>query len=316
MFASSLFKLLKPLVVITSRMMRFTFYIIVMAFACQSKQAPLSTPTTGKANIGSIPVLNSLMQQEKESFENIYPNGKIQLHILNEKELMDSLISGVIPVIALSRQLTTQEKSIFQSKGNIPRETHIATDAFALLTGKSFPERKWKLHELKSQLLNNSSGLQFVFDKTNSTLLFNLMNYLQLENPPAHFYAVPSLDSVLQLCQRSTQTIGIIQWSAMSDLDDPFTKNALQKVRYVGVLDSLGSQCVYPDAYLISDHSYPLVQKIYMINVEGRSGLATGFTSFVAGEIGQKIFLKAGLLPSFQTERWIELKNQGVRIVH
>jgi hypothetical protein len=32
-----------------------------------------------------------------------------------------------------------------------------------------------------------------------------------------------------------------------------------------------------------------------------------GFASFIAGEIGQKIILKAGLLPRYQSERVLEI---------
>jgi phosphate transport system substrate-binding protein len=43
--------------------------------------------------------------------------------------------------------------------------------------------------------------------------------------------------------------------------------------------------------------NYPLMRNLYLINCEGGPGPGTGFTSFVAGERGQRIVLKSGLLP-------------------
>ena len=41
-----------------------------------------------------------------------------------------------------------------------------------------------------------------------------------------------------------------------------------------------------------------------------------GFASFITGEIGQKIILKAGLLPKYQSERIIELSPiQDIKVI-
>jgi phosphate transport system substrate-binding protein len=40
-----------------------------------------------------------------------------------------------------------------------------------------------------------------------------------------------------------------------------------------------------------------LARDLYIINCQGYSGLGMGFASFVAGDIGQRIILKSGLLP-------------------
>jgi phosphate transport system substrate-binding protein len=40
-----------------------------------------------------------------------------------------------------------------------------------------------------------------------------------------------------------------------------------------------------------------LARDLYIVNCQGYSGLEWGFTSFVAGDVGQRIVLKSGLLP-------------------
>ena len=52
-----------------------------------------------------------------------------------------------------------------------------------------------------------------------------------------------------------------------------------------------------PSQNNIAEGKYPLARDLYIINCEGFSGLGMGFASFVAGDIGQRIILKSGLLP-------------------
>jgi phosphate transport system substrate-binding protein len=40
-----------------------------------------------------------------------------------------------------------------------------------------------------------------------------------------------------------------------------------------------------------------LARDLYIINGQGSAGLGMGFASFIAGDIGQRIILKSGLLP-------------------
>ena len=52
-----------------------------------------------------------------------------------------------------------------------------------------------------------------------------------------------------------------------------------------------------PSQNNIAEGKYPLARDLYIINCQGFSGLGMGFASFVAGDVGQRIVLKSGLLP-------------------
>lgn len=51
---------------------------------------------------------------------------------------------------------------------------------------------------------------------------------------------------------------------------------------------------------------YPLIRDIYMIITDAPGGLPSGFFNFIAGDRGQRIILKSGILPA----------NRPVRLVH
>ena len=54
---------------------------------------------------------------------------------------------------------------------------------------------------------------------------------------------------------------------------------------------------------------YPMTRPVYLILSEPRTGLASGFTSFVSSDRGQRIILKSGLLPVTQPVQIVNITN-------
>jgi phosphate transport system substrate-binding protein len=84
----------------------------------------------------------------------------------------------------------------------------------------------------------------------------------------------------------------------------------LKKIQLVGIsrpADSLQMGFVRPFQYNLQDNLYPFTRDLYFISNSGKSDVGIGFATFICAEIGQKIILKAGLLPTYQTERIIEI---------
>jgi phosphate transport system substrate-binding protein len=54
---------------------------------------------------------------------------------------------------------------------------------------------------------------------------------------------------------------------------------------------------------------YPFIRNIWMISTDPHLGLADGFTSFVASDKGQRIILKAGLLPAIAPLRLVNVRK-------
>jgi phosphate transport system substrate-binding protein len=60
----------------------------------------------------------------------------------------------------------------------------------------------------------------------------------------------------------------------------------------------------------LAEGTYPLTRDLYLINCQGFSGLGMGFASFIAGDIGQRIVLKSGLLPVQMPGRNIIIRKE------
>ena len=70
------------------------------------------------------------------------------------------------------------------------------------------------------------------------------------------------------------------------------------------------SSAVFPNQSTLADGSYPLRRPVYMVLCEGKSGLGTGFVSFVANHKGQRIILKHGIAPNKVPPREVEIVSQ------
>jgi phosphate transport system substrate-binding protein len=74
-------------------------------------------------------------------------------------------------------------------------------------------------------------------------------------------------------------------------------KKFVDMVNVLSVKGLTGENYYAPSQNNIAEGKYPLARDLYIINGQGYSGLGMGFASFVAGDIGQRIILKSGLLP-------------------
>ena len=55
---------------------------------------------------------------------------------------------------------------------------------------------------------------------------------------------------------------------------------------------------------------YPLSRTLYLFSRNAGTGVGIGFTAFVTGAEGQKLFLKNGLVPATMPVRLIQLQSQ------
>ena len=60
----------------------------------------------------------------------------------------------------------------------------------------------------------------------------------------------------------------------------------------------------------IYDRVYPLTYSLYLYTSEKTPGTAYGFSAFVAEDIGQRVFLYAGLVPKTMPYRTIQLTQE------
>ncbi len=301
--------------------------IACLSMACQSKDSKtnevLDTPTTGKTTVSVDETVRPIAEAQAALFHHQYPRATVTLRHRSENECVQDLFNDTSQVIMIGRRLTEKEMAAFKSITFTPPHIKIATDAIAFVVNPKNRDTTLTMNEITnilrgavtkwSQLGSGTSGdVTVVFDNANSGTVSHLLSKTGTTAMPKNAFAAKSNLEVINYVSTHENAVGVIGWSWISDSDDPTTRQYLQKTRLVSV--AKGSENVFHKPYQLNlaNGNYPLSREVFMIQRERRSGLAAGFTSFIHGEIGQLIMLKAGLYPANQDERSIEIKSTPI----
>jgi phosphate transport system substrate-binding protein len=143
----------------------------------------------------------------------------------------------------------------------------------------------------------NSSIKGLVFDNPNSSTVRYMNNLAGIKAiPEKGVYSFKTNQEVIKFVSQNEGMIGVLGVNWLSQ-PMPTMQEYVEKVNVLGVKGLSGGNYFIPSQNNIAEGKYPLARDLYIINGQGYSGLGMGFASFVAGDIGQRIILKSGLLP-------------------
>jgi phosphate transport system substrate-binding protein len=303
------------------------FFFAILLVACNTKGDKYTdTPTTGTISIGVDESFQPLIQAEVDAFMANYKYANVNPLYQTEGQVVKLLLEDSVRLIVITRQLTEQEKAFFQEKKINPRTLKIATDAVAIIVNAANPDSLLTVDQLASIFKGdvrkwnglNKSGLDqeisIVFDNSNSSNLSYIKNKFSLSDSlDNRIFAAKSNQQVIEYVEKNSRALGVIGVNWISDTeDDPRQKDFTKRVRVAAVADTLNPE---PEDYYqpyqayLALKKYPLHRDLYIISREARTGLGTGFASFVAGDKGQLVVLKGGLLPATMPIRLVELKK-------
>ncbi len=293
--------------------------LCLLLTACNRKPEEMTGPTIGSQRILADESCRYIIEQEEEIFERTYKYAHLDIEYAPELDIIRRFLRDSMPAIMTTRPLTAEEKAFCQNNYATPREFRYATGAIAFVKNRNARDTAYVYEDLLKLFGDEKSGAVFVLENARSGIATTLLRLLNTDRLPAHFYALPDKTAVLQYVEAHDQAIGIIDYSDISDSDRPYTREVLQKVQMLGItrpVDSIQAGFVKPYQYNLQDRKYPFTRDLYFISQSGKSDVGIGFASFVCGDIGQKIILKSGLLPAFQSERIIEIKpSEDIKVV-
>jgi len=287
--------------------------------ACNQNQpgtaAATDTPTSGAISISVDETFAPIIKSEVDTFQKLYQNAKVTAYYKPEQEAVQDLLSDKVRVAVLSRELNATEKAEFDRMKLVPRATRIATDGLAIIVHPSNPDSLLSVPQLRdiftgktqqwSQVSRkkNLGTINVVFDANRSSTTRYIQDSVTRGaalTPRA--FAAKSNSALLDYVANHPNAIGVVGANWISDRDDAAVQKFLKSVRVVGVSTETGApnldDYVQPYQAYLALKTYPLTRSVYVISREARTGLGTGFMSFVAGNQGQLIILKSGLLPA------------------
>jgi phosphate transport system substrate-binding protein len=232
----------------------------------------------------------------------------------SENELLNLFLIDSVQVAVLSRLLTPEETKYFEGRNIKVRVNRFAIDGIALISKNPTKDSLVLVQDIIKVLKGFDSPIQsLVFDNANSSTVRYFKELAGVNDLPAKgVYALKSNSEVIRYVHDNPGAIGVVgvNWMVQPPRELEGIVGDLKILGVKNVSGQAGSDAFYkPTQNDIALGLYPLIRSLYVINCEGGAGLGTGFASFIAGERGQRVVLKSGLLPDSIPSREINIVN-------
>ncbi|MEO8235423.1 MAG: substrate-binding domain-containing protein [Flavobacterium sp.] len=285
-------------------------FVFVIVFSCdkKSKNKQEETILEGKVTILIDETLLPVIEDQVDVFENQY-NASITLVGKSESEIVQLLSKNKQQLAILSRELTKNESEIFEIKKIKPRVTPLAIDAIAFISHKNNNDTLIDLEKVITfvQGKNQKDFKGLVFDNANSSTVRYIKELAKINVlPKEKIFSFQTNNEVIQFVAKNEGMIGVIGVNWLSE-PTPKMKEIVNEVKVLSVKCLNSNNFVKPSQDNIASGLYPLTREIKMLNYQPFAGLGMGFASFVAGDIGQRIILKSGLVP-------VRIPNRNIKI--
>jgi phosphate transport system substrate-binding protein len=278
----------------------FLAITILTIYSCDqnAKNKNVQTILKGKVTILVDETILPIIEDQVAVFQTQY-NAEITLVGKSESEIVQLLSKGKNNLAILTRDLTKSESNFFDEKKITPKITPLATDAIAFISNKSNQDIQINLQDIVS-FMNGTDQSKFsgvVFDNPNSSTVRYMKELAKIKDlPKGKIFSFKTNNEVIDFVSKNKGMIGVVgvNW-LMEPL--PEMQETIENVSVLTVKSIKDNIFVKPTQSDIADGLYPMTRQIKMLNFQGTPGLGMGFASFIAGEIGQRIILKSGLVP-------------------
>lgn len=299
--------------------------VVIFAGCSMMGPQPLTeTPTRGNIKISVDESFKLLYDTELYTFQSLYPDAKIKANYKPEGDVLADLMNDSVRTIVLTHDLTKQEKELLFAQKFVARTTKVAHDGLALIVNRNNPDTLLLMEQLEAifrgKLLSwNQISAKFpsipinvVFDNNKSGNVRYIREKFSITgNFPPNCFAVNTNEEVIKYVENNRSALGIISVNWLSEKSDSVSNRFLKGITVMEVGTSTETISNYSKPYqgYIAEASYPLCRDVYMISRETFAGLGTGFVTFVAGDKGQRIILKSGLVPATMPIRLIQVRK-------
>ena len=300
-------------------------WIFTSCWGNKAKDKHTDTATSGVIQISTDESFRDIVQQEIDVFESIYVQAGIMPIYASEVDAINLLLKDSVRLAVASRQLTEAEKEGLAQKKLFPKEIKIATDGIALIVNKQNADSMISIPDLREILtgritrwnqLNPGSklgDLQLVFDNQNSsTVRFAIDSICRGDSLAGNLSAQHDNAAVIDYVSKTPGAIGVIGVTWVGNKSDSTRMTFSELVTVMSV--SRETKATRENSYkpfqaYIALGQYPLVRNMYVLLTDPRSGLASGFATFMASDRGQRIILRSGIVPATQNVRIVNVRE-------
>lgn len=315
-------------------------YILVLVFvfhACNTgpKVTRTDTETSGVAYFVADESFAPVINEQMAVFESLNTDAVLMPSYTSEQEAYNLLMTDSVQLLFGTRELTDNELQILKEKKKKPRTQIIARDGVAIIVNKQNPDSMLTVKDLKRIMTGEAKNWKDIypnsklgeiavsFDTPNSSIVRYAMEEICEGQPLGENVRARSgdgdalsLDSVtpnqrvIDFVSKNPNALGLIGVNWISNPKDSTNLSFINKVQVVAMTSdtkAFRDNTYRPYPYQLALEKYPLRRNLYVIITDVKGGLPSGFVKFVAGEQGQRIVLKSGLVPGVNPTRLVRI---------
>jgi phosphate transport system substrate-binding protein len=287
-------------------------FLFAMCNQTSKNKSDKETILKGSLDITVDETVKPIVDDQVAVFEGTYYSAKITVKPKSEAELINDLLNQKAKVVIATRDLTKEELSRFEKSKIKPRVTPFAKDAIAFISSKSNNDTLIALKSVIDFMQGKpDTGIKgLVFDNPNSSTVRYMKELAKVKNVPTqNVYSFKTNDEVIKFVSENDGMIGVVGVNWLSQ-PSPEMVDIVKKINILSVKGLNSDKYYSPTQNDLAEVKYPLARDLFIINCQGYNGLGMGFGSFIAGEIGQRIVLKSGLLPVRTPGRKLQIRNK------
>ncbi len=302
-------------------------FLILSSCNQERKERRTDTHTSGFAVFVSDDCFAPIVEEEMAVFESLNHNANLLGIYTNEVEALNMLLKDSVRLAVLARDITDAEKQGIKSRNPElnPRSQKIAVDGIALIINNENTDSLISTSQIKKIMtgeitswkeLNSQSPYEkitVVFDNPNSSTVRFIKDSICMGEPLYEgLRAQDNNHAVLDYVSRTPNALGIIGVNWISNPNDTTSLSFTDKIRVMAVSKTYPAtedNSYQPLPAFLALGDYALTREIYVVLTDLRGTLPAGFVHFIAGDRGQRIILKAGLVPATRPIRLINMRD-------
>ncbi len=308
-------------------MRKFTWFavVVVLCLAGCKARSPAETPTRGRATVWCDETVWPVIRAQKSAFEERYREASVVLRPVPAGRAVQAFVNEDLRCMIVGQPLDSETVTRLMERGEESYSQALAVEGLAVIVHIVNPVEDVYVDQLADILsgattrwssLVDSGRLPVPADCINvmvepagssvRTLLQDRVLRGRTIRGDATVLTGDSLvPSSLLVAEAVAQMPGGIGWIGTSFLSDLPDSGLFARIKILRVAASDLERPVLPIPGYLYRGDYPLRRMVYAVGREREAGPTTGFTAYLAGNEGQKRFLKLGLVPAVSPLRLV-----------
>ena len=284
---------------------------LLMCTACKKEVVENQSATKESYDKGTTKMyvessVYPIVEDINDVFKAYYADANIELKMLSQNEILNAIYKDENRLAVVPKDFSEKELEVFKGRV-VPKITPIAKDAVLFISNNTTNDTLINYQEVLDVFKGSKqSDRVFVFHDANSALVDKVKNDAGVDKVSNNVYYVKTVQEIVDYVNKNKKAVGVVGINWMLQPDENL-KEDIKNLRSLYVYNDSLKQYFAPSQSTIADNTYPLIRTVNIIDIQGKTGLGTGFASFAASDKGQRIVLKSGLLPITLPKREINI---------